>query len=220
MPLPPKNSARTGKILDAAGRLFARQGYHGTTTREIAHLADVSENTLFRHFERKEDLFWATLRSHSSGLKFSRELLEGIARCDAPESVLPKIMELLADTVNYRPELLRLVAVALLELHPKSDDFCLEYLSPAFSSINQYLQLNIRSGKIRDLDSTMLTTALIMTALTHTGIHHLIEGQKPVYSSSLDAHRAHTRFWLDMITPRGLSYLTPSTTISSHTASL
>jgi AcrR family transcriptional regulator len=53
-----KNSERAGKIVQAAAQLFARQGYHGTSTREIAHLADISENTLFRYFEHKEDLFW------------------------------------------------------------------------------------------------------------------------------------------------------------------
>ena len=58
-----KSSVRTDKILQAAGKLFARQGYHGTTTREIARLADVSENTLFRHFDNKEELFWSSLHA-------------------------------------------------------------------------------------------------------------------------------------------------------------
>ena len=56
---PPKNSGQNDKIVNAAAQLFARQGYHGTSTREIARLADISENTLFRYFEHKEDLFWA-----------------------------------------------------------------------------------------------------------------------------------------------------------------
>lgn len=57
MQVPVKNSAQKDAILAAASQLFARQGYHGTSTREIARLADVSENTIFRHFDRKEDLF-------------------------------------------------------------------------------------------------------------------------------------------------------------------
>ena len=51
MPVTPKRSVRGDKILQAAGKLFARQGYYGTSTREIARLAGVSENTLFRHFD-------------------------------------------------------------------------------------------------------------------------------------------------------------------------
>ncbi|MGD0905032.1 MAG: hypothetical protein ABR924_19205 [Terracidiphilus sp.] len=122
---------------------------------------------------------------------------------------MPKILEMLADTVNYRPELLRLVAVAFIELHAKADGFCLECLSPTFSAINRYLDLNIRSGRIRDLDPTMLTSALIMTVLTHPGIYNLIDGIKPAYSNSLEAHRAYARFWLDLIVPRMPAYPSP-----------
>jgi AcrR family transcriptional regulator len=219
MPLLTKSSARTDKILQAAGRLFARQGYHGTTTREIAHLAEVSENTIFRHFDHKEDLFWSTLRSHSADLKFSRDLLEGIARCDAPETILPKIIEQLANTVDYRPELLRLVAVAFLELHAKADSYCVEHLSPALSTLNHYLAMNIKSGEIRELDTTMLTSALIMTAIMHSGIYSLIEGNKPSYSTSLDAHRAHSGFWLDLIVTRKTAYPWPVTQVAVENAS-
>ena len=77
MPLVVKSTARTDIIVQAACRLFARQRYHGTSTREIAYLAEVSENTTFRHFENKEDLFWLTFRTYSAGLKFRGDLLEG-----------------------------------------------------------------------------------------------------------------------------------------------
>jgi AcrR family transcriptional regulator len=206
MPVTLKSSARTDKILQAAGKLFARQGYYGTSTREIARLSGVSENTLFRHFDNKEELFWASLRSYSAGLMFRQDVLKGITQCDSPEVVLPKLIEMLADISSYQPELLRLITVAFIELHTKADEFCLEYLSPVFSAINRYLETNIRSGKIRDLDSTILTSALMMTVLTHPGIYNLIDGNKPVYSNSLEAHRAYARFWLDLIVPRTLAY--------------
>jgi AcrR family transcriptional regulator len=204
-----KNSLTGDKILQAAGKLFARQGFYGTSTREIARLADVSENTLFRHFDNKEELFRSSLRSYSIGLQFRQDLLKGIMQCDSPEVVLPKIIEMLADTVSFRPELLRLIAVAFVELHTKAEEFCLEKLSPVLSAINHYLEMNIKSGKIRDLDPTMLTSALIMTMLAHPGIYSLIDGDKPVYSSSLEAHRAYARFWLDLIAPRMPAYPLP-----------
>src|SRR5271165_5056607 len=99
MALAPKTSERTDKIVQAAAQLFARQGYHGTSTREIARLADVSENTLFRHFDHKEDLFWQALRARSAGLKLRRDLLDSIRESENPEVVLPKIIDLLVDTV-------------------------------------------------------------------------------------------------------------------------
>lgn len=42
------------RILDAALRLFARQGYDGTTTKDLAAAAGVAEGTLFRHFTNKK----------------------------------------------------------------------------------------------------------------------------------------------------------------------
>lgn len=204
-----KNSVRTDNIVQAAGKLFARQGYHGTTTREIARLADVSENTIFRHFDNKEEIFWTSLRSYFEGFKFRQDVMKGITQCDSPEVVLPKIIEMFTDTANYRPELLRLIAVAFIELHAKADVFCHEQLSSVFSAINHYWQMNINSGKIRNLDSTILTSALMMTVLTHPGIYNLIDGNKPIYSNSLEAHRAYTRFWLDLIVPRISTYPVP-----------
>ncbi|MGV2828987.1 TetR/AcrR family transcriptional regulator [Myxosarcina sp. GI1(2024)] len=42
------------RILQAALALFARQGYEGTTTKDLAHRAGVAEGTLFRHFPNKK----------------------------------------------------------------------------------------------------------------------------------------------------------------------
>jgi len=129
-------------------------------------------------------------------------LLSGIERGDSPEVVLPKILELLEDTVVYRSELLRLIAIAIIELPTKADGLLSQYFSPVFSTIRKYLEMNIKSRTIRDLDSTMLTSAMIMTALTHPGIYNLIGGKNLLYSNSQDQHRKYVRFWLELIVLR------------------
>ncbi len=216
MPLGLKNSARTDRVMQAAGQLFARQGYHGTTTREIARLSGVSENTLFRHFENKEDLFWSTLCYHSSGLKLRRDLLDGLMRCDPPEIVLPKILEVLTDTVSYKPELLRMIVVAFLELHWKAEVFGNEYLSPVLSQFSQYLDANIKEGKLRGLDPTILTAAVMMTTLMHPGIFKLIRSDTPLFRNSPEAGRAYARFWLDLLSPGLAAYTVPPTAIAAE----
>ena len=45
------------KLLDAATGLFAQRGYRGTTTRDIAAAAGITERTLFRHVPSKAVLF-------------------------------------------------------------------------------------------------------------------------------------------------------------------
>ncbi|MEY3868741.1 MAG: hypothetical protein RLZZ338_2632 [Cyanobacteriota bacterium] len=51
---PPSETETKKRILDAAQKLFARKGYEGTTTRELAHEAGVAEGTIFRHFPNKK----------------------------------------------------------------------------------------------------------------------------------------------------------------------
>jgi AcrR family transcriptional regulator len=47
--------------MDAATRLFAEEGFHGTSTRKIATEAGVSEGTLFHYFGTKNILLLAIL---------------------------------------------------------------------------------------------------------------------------------------------------------------
>jgi AcrR family transcriptional regulator len=50
----PSETETKKRILQAAQKLFARNGYDGTTTRELATAAGVAEGTLFRHFDNKK----------------------------------------------------------------------------------------------------------------------------------------------------------------------
>ncbi len=49
--------ARRETIVSAAVPLFARKGFAGTTTREIAEAAGISEGLLFKHFANKTALY-------------------------------------------------------------------------------------------------------------------------------------------------------------------
>jgi AcrR family transcriptional regulator len=50
---PPEDDTRT-RILQAGKKLFAKKGYEGTTTKDLAAAAGVAEGTLFRHFTNKK----------------------------------------------------------------------------------------------------------------------------------------------------------------------
>ena len=72
-------SDRRRQILAVAAELFARRGFRGTTTRQIAERAGINEAILFRHFPRKEDLYWAILDCKCRG-RGGRERLEAELR--------------------------------------------------------------------------------------------------------------------------------------------
>ena len=50
---------RKAQLLDTAARVFAKRGYAGATTAELAEAAGVSEPIIYRHFKSKKDLFIA-----------------------------------------------------------------------------------------------------------------------------------------------------------------
>lgn len=55
--------ARRAAIIKAVQRVFAEKGFDGTTTRELADAAGVSEALLFKHFPTKEALYAAMQQS-------------------------------------------------------------------------------------------------------------------------------------------------------------
>ena len=64
---------RRQDILEASLKLFAENGYNGSTTAEIARAAGVAEGTIFRHFTTKKELLIAVLEP---------KVLEGLIQLD------------------------------------------------------------------------------------------------------------------------------------------
>lgn len=58
---------RRKAIVTAAVPLFARKGFAGTTTKELAEAAGISEGLLFRHFPSKKHLYGEILRLGCEG---------------------------------------------------------------------------------------------------------------------------------------------------------
>jgi TetR/AcrR family transcriptional repressor of mexJK operon len=54
---PPRSARKRAAILEAATTVFLRNGYVGTSMDEIAALAAVSKQTVYKHFADKERLF-------------------------------------------------------------------------------------------------------------------------------------------------------------------
>lgn len=208
--MPAKQSPRTERIIDAAAHLFARQGYHATSTREIARLAEVSENTLFRHFEHKEDVFWSALNWRVDSLRPQWKLLDSTRAEELPEIALPRILELLSYTVNSRPEVLRLIAVAFLELPNRSEDLCRDLISPFFTGISRYLASTVEKAGVTGLDPTLLAASLMAIVLVHPQLEKILDlASSTVTDCRGGPVHAYSKFWLDMLSPK-LSARRPS----------
>ncbi len=196
-----KHKERDHKIAHAAARLFARQGYHGTSTREIARVAGISENTLFRHFESKENLFWTALRSSLAEWELHADLLKDIEADAGPEVVLPRFLAQVVDATVLNPDLLPLMAVAFLERRSKAREVCRESLKPILAAVNRYLAVHIDECKLRTLEPTLITAAIVATAWMHPMLLELNDGNGAPHSTNRDTIRALSRFWIDALAP-------------------
>ena len=55
-------STRRRELTREAAKLFARQGYHGTSIGDIAEALGVQKGSLYAHIDSKEDLLYETMR--------------------------------------------------------------------------------------------------------------------------------------------------------------
>lgn len=56
------SEARRTQLLEVAGRLFAKLGFHGLSMERLAETAGVSKPVLYQHFPGKRDLYLALVR--------------------------------------------------------------------------------------------------------------------------------------------------------------
>ena len=63
------------QILDAAGVVFARKGYHKATVDEIIALADTGKGTVYNYFVNKEQLFYTLIQERSASFEQNSEAI-------------------------------------------------------------------------------------------------------------------------------------------------
>lgn len=189
------------RIKRAAISLFARQGYYKTGTKDIARLADISEVTLFRYFEHKEDIFVAALNSSFQSVESRINMVSQGVDGRTPEEVLPNIVRLMVDITTFSPELLKLVAVAVLELRGKYQDMCRRLLAPLLTAIASYLEINIQSGRLRNLNPAIVTAAIALTIIVQPELSKLIEGCELSRMNGRETLEEYSSFWLKILIP-------------------
>jgi len=85
------------KILKEANRLFMSKGYQGTSTREIAKNAGITQPNLYHYFSDKEKLYCAVLEEHLSTVGTDLRAILEENKLDFKQS-LTKMTKYLIDT--------------------------------------------------------------------------------------------------------------------------
>lgn len=78
-------AVREQQMLDAAVRVFSRQGFHATSVDEIAEAAGISKPMVYAYLGSKEELFTACL--HREGARLMQALADAAQPIDAGETL-------------------------------------------------------------------------------------------------------------------------------------
>ena len=175
------------QVVRVAMRLFSERGFRGTTTKEIAHAAGVSEAIIFRHFATKEDLYSAIIDLKScdgfaAGLAASGEargadcpqVVEKV-RCSAAEAmkarddraVFEGIALAMMEHHQSDHEMLRLLLYSALEGHQLAQIFWDKNVRVLYEFLGGYVRERQREGAFRAADPL-----LVVRAFTGAVIHH------------------------------------------------
>jgi AcrR family transcriptional regulator len=126
---------RRRQILEAAAKVFARLGYAGTGTADIAREAGIGEPTIYRYFTNKRELYLEAIRE---GAREIREGWEQI-RSNAPDplTALQRIGIWYYGQMQRRPELLLLRSRSFTE---SPDSEALALVREEYRSIVTFVQ--------------------------------------------------------------------------------
>jgi AcrR family transcriptional regulator len=193
------------QILAVAVRLFSQKGFRGTTTKEIAQAAGVSEAMVFRHFATKEELYAAILDHKAcSGDRFEPEEMaaDGIERKDDRA-----VFESLAlGALNHHekdPEFQRLLLHSALEKHELAQMFFDKFVRRVYEFLGGYIRDRQREGALIEMDPAIVVRCFIGMVMHHSLNNNLWDpSRRLVNISNESAAKNFTDILLNGIRPR------------------
>jgi AcrR family transcriptional regulator len=189
---------RRERLLTAALELFSRQGFAGTTTKQIAHHAGVTEAIVFRHFPNKEELYWAVLEQQCA-LRDGRACTEALLANSAGHSDAELFAAFGEDILlrnTTRQHLPRLLLFSALEDHKLSHRFFRTYISEYYEVVAERIRERIRTGRFRDVDPLLAARGFIGMFFYHFLIQDLFGGKKVQQYEPKVVSRTLTDLWL------------------------
>ena len=164
---PSESAGRREAILDAAGKVFARQGYQATTVRELEEAADTSRSGRFPDYHGKRELYLAVIqRQQMEGL------VPAVARAMAEASSAAQLLRGMLEAIRARhqthPEAIQLFRQA--GHHQETEPDLAQLDAQINESMSAFLAAVVGSLQRREILNDALEPAAIMRL-----IHQLMD---------------------------------------------
>lgn len=193
---------RRAQLLRCAITVFSERGFRGTTTKQIAERADVSEAIIFRHFPTKEELYRAIIDQQ---MEESQRRVEAIVRESSETKEDQKLFERLAYEILefYRkdPAFLRLLMYSGLEGHVLSELCFRTHVVKFYDLLGRYIRQRIADGAFRKVAPARAIRAFMGMVINQAMVKELYSNDLARLSSR-QAARTFSGLFLEGIASR------------------
>jgi len=200
--LPPQRKIRTNsngarmaggerrlQILRVAMRVFSQRGFRGTTTKEIALAAGVSEAMVFRHFATKEELYSAII-DHKACLGDERDPYQVVADALERKDDRAVFERLALDALEQNecdPDFQRLLLHSALEEHELAQMFWDKFVRRVYKFLGDYIRQRQRDGAMIDVEPAIVVRAFIGMVIHHSLNNNLWDRKRRLLNISNQA---------------------------------
>jgi AcrR family transcriptional regulator len=195
------------QILRVAMRLFSHRGFRGTTTKEIALAAGVSEAMVFRHFKTKEELYSAIL-DHKACLHDTMDPLQRVAEAVAQKDDAAVFEGIALNALEHHesdPEFQRLLLYSALEEHELAQMFWEKFVRRVYQSLGAYIRQRQRDGAMVNVDPLIIVRAFVGMIVHHSLNNNLWDRSQALLSvSNKTAARHFARILLGGVSRPGM----------------
>jgi len=181
------------QILRVAMGLFSRKGFGGTTTREIAQAAGVSEAMVFRHYSTKQELYTAILDHKAcSGDAMNPEEIVAEALLEKNDrAVFQRIALGALDHHEADPEFQRLLLHSALEGHELAQIFFEKFVQRVYALLGDYIVARQRDGAMVNIDPAIVVRAFIGMIVHHSLNNNLWDPKRRLLKISNEEAARH-----------------------------
>ncbi len=189
-------TSRREQILDIATQFFARQGYQGTTTRQISTECGVTEAMIFRHFSTKEELYWAVIERKIGCANPSEHMLEAINAGGSELEVFTRVAHEILERRSQDSTLSRLLLFSALEKHTLSQRFLATYAADYYENLADYIRHRMDEGQFRPTHPLLAARAFVGMVIYHSWIQEIFGGKRHQDFDLHEVSRTLAEIWL------------------------
>jgi len=191
---------RRAQIAQIAATLFAKKGFDGVTTREIAKKAGVNESILYRHFPTKDALYTEIINQkiHVKPEAFD---LDAIKVGDDAE-VFKSVARYFLGQVENDNTFLRLMLYSALEDHELASVFLRERTGVLFDFLLEYAKRRIAEGAFRNIKPAIALRSFVGMFFHFILVHELYDIPKHFEVTKEEAIEHYVDIYLNGIKKR------------------